>query len=131
MTVITWITVSSSMIGRICGTSTRSCSCHHPAPSMRAASAVSGGSESSAAVKTTTAKPSCCQMTRPPTETIARCELPSQSCASPPEAEAADGDERGGGVPEPVLREPAEVSRAQRRVEDAVLLQQERQGDSD
>ena len=28
--MITWITVSSSMIGRICGTSTRSCSCHQP-----------------------------------------------------------------------------------------------------
>src|SRR6266516_4268909 len=72
------------MIGRICGTRMRSCSCHQPAPSMRAASAVSGGRASSAARNTTTAKPNCCQTTRPPTETIARWELPSQSCASAP-----------------------------------------------
>ena len=106
--MITWITVSSSMIGRICGTSTRSCRLHQPAPSMRAASAVSGGNASSAAVKTTTPKPSCCQTTSPPTETIARCELPSQSWASAPRCDVAE-----------------------RRVEHAVLLQQERERDAD
>ena len=74
------------MIGRICGTSTRSCSCHQPAPSMRAASAVSGGKREQ----------------RRGEDDDAEAELL-------PDDEPADRDDRQVRVAEPVLRERAEV----------------------
>ena len=106
--MITWITVSSSMIGRICGTSTRSCR----AATTRAVDARRLG-----------------RLGREREQS--RREHDDAEAELLPDHEPADGDDRQVRVAEPVLRERPQVQVTQRRVEHAVLLQQERERDPD
>src|SRR3954452_23399024 len=96
------------MIVRICGIRTLRWACHRVAPSSSAASVTSPGSASSAAVKMTTPKPSCCQITTAP----------------------IDGHDPVRGA-EPVEGQRAEPDVVQERVEHAVALQQERERQAD